>query len=380
MRFVVFAPSFPPSFRGGGPARTLEALTREAPSNFDVRVVTPDKDLGASEPMPVPSNEWSRFGDTPTFYASVDDARNLWAMYREVRKLRPDVIYLNSMFSTKFSVIPRLLAALGFFKPKAILLAPRGELDPGALAIRSTKKHSFIRFYKAFRLNRFVTWHASSPRERSAIIDTWGPDSTVIVRENETSLPREPIEGRPHVGPFKAVFISRISEKKGVLTAIRALRDVTSPVDFDVYGPEEDAAYFDECRSAARDLPVNCNVRFCGAVPHEDVRRTFNRYDAMFFPTAGENFGHVIAESLSASCPVILPDTTPWTALLNEGGGEIVQSNSVEEWSATINRVASMSTDERLDCRRDAGDAFTRWREKVAEPHVFALLEDHLRE
>jgi glycosyltransferase involved in cell wall biosynthesis len=46
------------------------------------------------------------------------------------------------------------------------------------------------------------------------------------------------------------------------------------------------------------------------------VREVFSRYDAFVLPTLGENVGHVIAESLSASCPVICSDETPWTDLL----------------------------------------------------------------
>lgn len=378
-RVFVFAPSFPPSFRGGGPARTLEALVNQAPTEFDVRVVTPDQDLGSPERMAVTSNSWSAFAETPTYYASVDKLSCLWRMYREVRRLDPDVIYLNSMFHLKFSIIPRILAAVRYIKPRAILVAPRGEFDPGALAIRSTKKRAFLRVFRFFRLQRNITWHASAPLERDAIRSVWGSSANVLVRENETSLPNAPLEASKHVGPLKAVFISRISEKKGVLTAIEALHGVDSPVEFDIYGPEEDLAYVDKCREVARNLPAHCNVRFCGEVAHEDVRATFNRYDAMFFPTAGENFGHVIAESLSASCPVILNDTTPWTELLREGGGKVVATGSVEEWAKAIDAVASMNPDERLAFRRAASDAYARWRGKEATPHVFNMLGEQMQ-
>lgn len=376
---VVFAPSFPPSFRGGGPARTLEALTREAPAEFDVRVVTPDQDLGSPERMAVASNSWSAFDETPTYYASIDKLADLWRMYREVRRLDPDVIYLNSMFHLKFAIVPRILAAVRYIKPRAILVAPRGELDPGALAIRSTKKRAFLRVFRFFRLQRNITWHASAPLERDSIKSVWGTSANILVRENETSLPKTPLESSKHEGPFKAVFISRISEKKGVLTAIEALHGVDSPVELDIYGPEEDLAYVTKCREAARNLPDHCTVRFRGEVAHEDVRATFNRYDAMFFPTAGENFGHVIAESLSASCPVLLNDTTPWTELLREGGGEVVATGSVEEWAKAIAAVASKNPDQRLAFRQTASDAYARWRGKDTTPHVFTMLAEQMQ-
>jgi glycosyltransferase involved in cell wall biosynthesis len=41
----------------------------------------------------------------------------------------------------------------------------------------------------------------------------------------------------------------------------------------------------------------------------------------MFMPTAGENFGHIILQSLSAGCPVIISDQTPWKDLQNKNAG-----------------------------------------------------------
>ena len=37
----------------------------------------------------------------------------------------------------------------------------------------------------------------------------------------------------------------------------------------------------------------------------------------MFLPSKGENFGHIIMESLAASTPVIISDLTPWKDLEN---------------------------------------------------------------
>ena len=37
----------------------------------------------------------------------------------------------------------------------------------------------------------------------------------------------------------------------------------------------------------------------------------FQEYDLLFLPTKGENFGHVILESMSAGTPVLISDTTP---------------------------------------------------------------------
>ena len=78
-------------------------------------------------------------------------------------------------------------------------------------------------------------------------------------------------------------------------------------------------------------------------------------------PTAGENFGHVIAESLSQSCPVMIMDVTPWTAVVAGGGGIIVPSGTVEAWKHALQTV--LNGDETFEQRRrDAARAYNTWR------------------
>ena len=47
----------------------------------------------------------------------------------------------------------------------------------------------------------------------------------------------------------------------------------------------------------------------------EKEKKYFGNNDFLILPTKGENFGHVIAESLSASLPVIISQNTPWRNL-----------------------------------------------------------------
>ncbi|GAB2517476.1 hypothetical protein GCM10027064_13940 [Microbacterium petrolearium] len=323
------------------------------------------------------SNEWSKRFGLEVYYASVDRLSDLWAMYVEIRRIRPDVVYLNSLYNVPFSVLPRLLVASGFWgRGMKVLLAPRGELDPGALQIRALKKRVFNAADRVLRLAARVTWHASSTREERHIRSVHGADAAVVVRENETLLPERALSPSLRGGPLRAVFVSRLSPKKGLLTALQAMRDVDIPMEFDVYGPVEDARYVAECRAAAERIAETVTVRFRGALRPEAVRATLHDYDAMLFPTAGENFGHVIAESLSAACPVVTNDTTPWTELLHAGAGVVVPSPSVGDWRAVVVRIAAMSPAQRLDRRRAAAAAYESWRSQAGGAHVFDLLRD----
>ena len=90
----------------------------------------------------------------------------------------------------------------------------------------------------------------------------------------------------------------------------------------------------------------------------------------MVTATAGENFGHTIAEALAVGRPVLLSDTTPWSARVEAGGGEVVAD---DDWAATIDRWASYSGEELASRAARAASSYDVWRSTPPEPHVFEL-------
>jgi glycosyltransferase involved in cell wall biosynthesis len=206
-----------------------------------------------------------------------------------------------------------------------------------------------------------------------------GDRSTVLIRENETSLPAR---ATPALGnqrdTLHMVFLSRVSPKKGLDVLLAALRNVSQPVTLDIYGPEEDVAYSARCHQIAESLPDHVLCRFKGPVPVAQVRETFAQYDLFVLPTAGENFGHVIAESLSVSCPVMCADTTPWSRLLAAGGGVVVPERSPLEWGRAIEAYALRGRSGWLEMRQSSTGAYDSWRAASKGPHIFEQLSQHL--
>ena len=121
-----------------------------------------------------------------------------------------------------------------------------------------------------------------------------------------------------------------------------------------------------------RLLPPHVRVTYRGEVPHARVRETFHRYDAFVFPTRGENFGHAVAESLSASCPVLCSAATPWSAVLAAGGGTVVRPLTPAAFGAALAEMAARTPAERHRPRQRAGAAYRAWWvERAALPHLF---------
>jgi glycosyltransferase involved in cell wall biosynthesis len=114
-------------------------------------------------------------------------------------------------------------------------------------------------------------------------------------------------------------------------------------------------------------------VTFRGPLRPGVVRTTVGAYDALVLPTRGENFGHVIAEALSTSCPVLTTDATPWTEVLVGGGGVVVSPSTVESWAQALNQYARrVRTDS--GSLREAGAAYDAWRAGQDGPTVFDLF------
>jgi glycosyltransferase involved in cell wall biosynthesis len=376
----VFAPLFPPAKNGGGPIRTLEALVKAAPDKFKIHVLTGDRDLGASERLPVEFDSWSEHDGAAVYYASAGSLKGLFGGFGALRRKKPDVIYLNGYFDPRFSILPQLLWRVGYWGKAVRLLAPRGEFGSGALERRTGKKRAYMAVYRLLGLHRRIYWHASSDLEAAAIRKQWGDRAEVLVRENETLLPEhaqtveDPMDDSVPRPALRAVFLGRIVEHKGLHLALDALANVTNPVELDVFGPAEDDAYLRRCQALAARLPDHVVVRFRGSLEPEQTRSTLADFDVLVMPTAGENFGHVIAEALSASCPVLCSTHTPWTDVL-EGGGGWALPLTAEAWTEALDRQAGLSLAGRVGERRSAGAAYDEWRARPAAPHVFELLE-----
>lgn len=292
---------------------------------------------------------------------------------------KPDVLYMNSVFSPWDSLTPLIARRCGLFRNTVAVVAPRGEFGTGALALKSTKKRLTLRMCRTLGIHRGLIWHASTDLEAEEIRRTIPMDdgrSQVVVAENESELPAEPRPPRePHDGPTRFIFLSRITPKKGLHILLESLSSVSTPVHLTIHGTTDSSTYLARCKELSRLAERQGHeILFGGAVKPEDVASTFERFDYFPFPTANENFGHVISESLFSACPPVLPATTPWTETVRQGGGFIVPSLESAEWSSILQNLATQTPQERARGSRLAADAFRTWRGDRGDSTIFDVL------
>jgi glycosyltransferase involved in cell wall biosynthesis len=339
-----------PGYKAGGPIRTLANMVDRLGDEFEFKIVTADRDFDDTKSYSgIKLDGWNNVGKAEVFYMS-PKGRSFRGFKKIICSTESDIIYLNSFFSPHFTIKPLLLRRLRLIPDKSLILAPRGEFSSGALGLKSLKKRVYLWAAKAFGLYRGVIWQASSEHEEADIRRWFGKDMPVMVAPDLPPMVHSSDELPPKSGKIegclKIVFLSRISRMKNLDGALKMLKGLNGKVQFNIYGPMEDQAYWAECQKIIAGLPGNIDVKYCGSVAHEKVGAVMRVHDIFLFPTLGENFGHVILEALVAGCPVLISDQTPWLDLGKKGVGWDLPLSKPEMFQEVLKMCVDMDNDE----------------------------------
>ncbi len=350
MRVLVFLTHYCPGYKGGGPIKSIKNIVDKLGHVIDFMVITSDRDLGdTSSYSTVNVGQWNKVDNSYVFYV-----RPGWKKFIDIffliKDTKFDFVYLNSFFSPMYSIFPLLLCRIMGHK---VLLAPRGELSPAALTFKEKKKKFYLLFFKIFRLHKYVSFHVSSYLEGAEIASILSDKANIFTVRNLASNNVCSTVPDKSSKTLNAVFLSRISPKKNILYALNVMKNVENPVNYYIYGPIEDSDYWRQCEEAIKTLPKNVHVEYKGPLSPNKVIETLSRYDVFFFPTRGENFGHVITEALCAGLPLLISDTTPWRDIENMGLGWALPLNCPDTFSARLDWLGAMSTDSYMSMRRD---------------------------
>ena len=124
---------------------------------------------------------------------------------------------------------------------------------------------------------------------------------------------------------------------------MQILKHTKQNIQFDFFGPIYSQEYFEECKQAIEELPPNVKATYKGTIESNEVVNVISSYHFMFMPTTGENFGHIILQSLSVGCPVIISDKTHWKDLKTKNIGWDSPLNKLSEFSETIDSTAKIT-------------------------------------
>jgi glycosyltransferase involved in cell wall biosynthesis len=320
-RVLVFTDWYLPGYRAGGPIRSLANLARAIDADFYFVTRITDHHSEARYPGIEPRTWYQRSANEWVFYVEAETlGRTL--VRRLLGERTYDRIYLNSLFSPRFTLTP-LRESRRMRLTERVILAPRGMLKPGALSVKSGKKRLFLFLSRLTGLYSGILWHATSEAEAEEIARHFGDAARVAVAPNlSTGVSAPPPRPLKVPGAIDLLTVARISPEKGITEAVRflAAARLSGRVVWDIYGPQQNPAYLEEAQRIAAEIP-NASITFHGEIAHERIAAELERHHFLYLATRGENYGHAIADALVHGTPVIISDRTPWQGLEARGCG-----------------------------------------------------------
>ena len=317
-KMVVLIDWYLPGYKAGGPIQSVASMVSRLNDEFDFAIITADTDLHETTPYAgIRSDEWNTLVDGSRVYYFSKTEKHFSKLKQLMLDEQADVIYLNSLFSVFFTIYP-LIIRKNFMPSRKTVLAPRGMLGKGALDIKPFKKKIFLLASRIAGIYKNITWHASTILEAEEVKKNFGKKQKIRIATNLTSPKAIPAFNKTKVvGSARFFFLSRISSKKNLLATISAFSKITAGMkaELHIYGPIDDAAYWEQCKEKMLQLPAHLSIVYKGAIANKEAAAMMSTYHFSLLQTQHENFGHSIVESMAAGCPVIISDQTPWLNL-----------------------------------------------------------------
>lgn len=348
-RILVFIDWYSPGYKAGGPVRSMVNLTAHLSNEFDFFIVTRDSEYGEDVPYDsVNSDAWNDLSPGVKVWYSSAGTPSLKLWKRLIDEIKPSVVYINGIYSPKFSLLP--LIAARRMKCQKIIVAPRGMLAASAVHVKRWKKHVFLTVAKLINLFKDVSWHATNQKEADQIVTRLSANRSKIYEV--ANLPR--VVNKKITNCHKAELelrlcsLARVAPEKNTLYAIQCLSTIESSykIVLDLYGQIYDSNYWQLCEKEISKLPSHLQVNYKGVVDSEFIPDTLEKYHALFLPSRGENFGHVILESLMAGRPVLISDQTPWRNLAGTKSGWDLPLSDPSGFSTILESLALMNQEE----------------------------------
>ncbi|MCX6936317.1 MAG: glycosyltransferase [Verrucomicrobia bacterium] len=219
-----------------------------------------------------------------------------------------------------------------------LVVAPRGMLEPWALAHHTWKKRVAASFIHSRALSAVSGWHATSPQEAENLtqLPPWlhapGPPlpAPTCIAPNGVSAPAPggvsaaraawPAAHPQLKNTRIALFYGRLHRKKRVAELISLWRSVPRPGWTLLLAGIPGDYTVAQLRALAPASATSPIVVADGA----GLPAPYPLAELFLLPSHSENFGQAVAEALAAGLPALVTDTLPWRGLDAASAGRCV--------------------------------------------------------
>lgn len=356
----MFVPHFYPCFKYGGPVKSIALLDKKI--SIERTILTSNRSFEGKVFDNKSMADYQKLYNVRylSFLSQI-----LYILFR----IKPnDTVYLNSFFHFKSSILTLVLMRL-FKNNVRIYISPRGELFDRNLRTRQTKKSFYIFAYMKLIQRKNIVFISSNKDEACAIkACLTGVKIDIMSNLNDNGLVPRSINSYSKSNQIRLVFLSRISPKKNLETAIKVINKLghkmgKENVIFDVYGPAADIGYLEDLQGSSNFF------NYCGEVQPLDISSVLSKYDCLLFPSFTENFGHVISESMRAGLYIATSQNTPWDILDDKGktAGFRAKPEDVDRYYNQLVVFANFNENLKYKCGLDAKEMISDVQRNDAE-------------
>ena len=310
MNVLHVTPWFPPAWRYGGVVTSVDALSRaQARAGHSVTVLTTDADgpdRVASPPLDVRNDVRVRTF-RHTFPRRLYHAPGLRVALAD-ELANADVCHVHGLFHQ-----PALDAVRESLRAEVTtIVSSRGMLVAELIA----EKSPWIKrlWLSRFPAKRVDGWLATSARERTDLVRMQlEPERIHVIPNGVEPDPRSEVEvpaevGRLLEGPPFALYLGRLSWKKGIDVLMQAWRPHAERVRLVLAGAD-DEGLADGLRAEHGELLATGRLVLLGSLERAIAERLFANARLLALFSRHENFGNVVFEAALAGVPVVAHDT-----------------------------------------------------------------------
>lgn len=328
---------YQPAFKAGGPITSIVNACELLKDDYNFYILTSNKDLD-QESLVVKVNKWVE-GKNGEFVYYLEKSLTKKLLISVIDNLKPEIIWLNSMFSLNFTIRPLLIL------PKSInakiFLSPRGMLHKQAFSQKGLKKKFFLKLLALSSNFKKAVLVASNEEEKNQIT-FHGLKNGLIVLPNIPKISL--LKTDRDKAPKKVItIISRIAPEKNALFAVNVLSKLDQKCKVNWIGEGKDMVYIDRFRTQTKQLPSHIEFYEMGAQKEDIIKEVLEQTKVFYLPTLGENFGHAIYEALATGTPAVIGTNTPFKEITQSNAGFAVDATDTHKNQQAITTILNSS-------------------------------------
>ncbi len=310
------------------------------------------------------------------------ERHNARVLEGELGEVDPAVVSWWAMGGMSLGLIERVrgsgIPAVGFVHDEWMLYAPKvdawqravARLGPVGPPVASLAGAPAVR-----DLGAAARWVFVSETVRAAAAGRWELGDTAVAHSGvDLSLFTPALERREWSG--RLLYVGRIDERKGIETAVRALRHLPGAT-LTIVGSGDDA-YLGRLRALVRDTGVEDRVEFRDAAPREELPAVYAEADVVVFPVLWEEpWGLVPLEAMAVGVPVVATGRGGSGEFLHDGENCLIYAPA-EDPAALAAAVRALAEDRELRAKLRTEGTATAARHDQAS-FTLAVVDEHER-